>query len=225
MLLIPIPIIIAGGIIIGGTIAFFFLRKKANEKLKNKSVIMLGPSQSGKTTIINWLCNDKPTTEYFATGSENEVGTKYTNGYTISYWDMGGDSGLLTDGKFEIEFTKHDVVLFVFDINKYSLDSKYKSDVNARLEALKIISERHPMMKKVIMLIGSHADCYKKSKGITDDNELAHVFQDELTNLLKQKNYYQFVQSHYLILADLTKQKEIAGILKRLNEELKKLER
>ena len=223
MLLIPIPIIIAGGILLGGTIAFFLLRKKANNKLKNKSVILLGPPVSGKTTIINWLLNGKFTANYNASNTEKREGEMYRDGYTISWSDMGGASIFLARGDFEQIFTKHDVVLFVFNIDKYTSDSGYQLDENARLEALKLVSEKHPMLKKVIMLIGSHSDCYKKTRGISDDNELASVFQSDITHLLEQKDYFDFLLTHPLILANLTNKNEVSGILKKLIEELDKL--
>lgn len=223
--MIQIPIIIAGAgiILIGGAIAFSLLRKKANNKLKNKSVILLGPLMSGKTTIINWLLKGKNTPEYHASGSANREGELCQDGYTISWSDMGGASSFLANEQFELKFTKHDVVLFVFNIDKYTSDSNYQLDVNARLEALKLVSERHPMLKKVIMLIGSHSDCYKKARGISDDNELASVFQSDITHVLKQKDYYHFLQTHPLILANLTDKREVSGILNKLIEELDKL--
>ena len=220
--IIPIVIIAAGGGLgIGGYIWFNRRRRKMEEELKNKKVMMLGPRQSGKTTFYTWLKEGKPCVKYevsnFEIKSSHYKDLENNIEYIIS--DMVGAEESLAAGVGERLYKDNDIILFFFDAAKYFPDysntkmltaESYISNVNVRFEAL---SQWYKEEEKPILMIGTHRDDMTRSQ-IQNGESLVSVMD-------KTKDYYQFVCRHKFVLVNLMKKEDVSTVLKHIIELLK----
>ena len=103
---------------------------------------------------------------------------------------------------------ENDIILMFFNYAKYITDNEYKTDVEARFDALYGFNKK---CSKQVLLIGSHSDqlesYQKNSCGI-------------VSLVDSSKEYYQFLGGLKLILANLTDKKEVMGIWTIIREEL-----
>ena len=52
---------------------------------------MVGPAESGKTTLVNWICKDIPTTCHVGTGGYEKKIEEIVHAeeYDITFYDLG----------------------------------------------------------------------------------------------------------------------------------------
>ena len=199
-----IPIIVIGGVtFLTATITFICVRNR----LKNKTIIFLGPKQSGKTTLVNWIVNDFPTVVYSPTGNEECKEYKdEENKITLKTSDYGGADGLLVR-RFDELIKEKDIIVFVFNVNTFIEVPDYRKDVFARLE---FIFGHIETEKQKIILVGSHRD-----KRNEQDGELI----SKVVGLLNDKVYLR--GKCKVLVADLLKKKQAASVYKEIVETIK----
>lgn len=199
-IIIPVGLLL----LIGGAIGFAILRKNTRKTLAGKKVMLFGPPLSGKTTFINWLIKDYHTKDYHASGSGDFKTLKDEENQTIyTFCDMGGGHGLLNGGVMEEKYKENDIILMFFDYAQYISDNAYKTDVEARFDALAFL---HKQEQKPVLLIGSHWD-------ELDNSQQQNVKTGGIVQLVdSSKDYYRFLGGLKLILANLTEKKEVMRI-------------
>ena len=200
-----IPSLIVALLAIMGTlIGFRINRKKTRQTLAGKKVMLFGPPLSGKTTFINWLIKGQPTEEYYAGGSGDFETLKDEENQTIyTFCDMGGGHGFLTGGVMEQKYKENDIILMFFNYAQYISDNAYKTDVEARFDALAFL---HKQEQKPVLLIGSHWD-------VLNDSQQQNVKSCGVVSLVdSSKEYYRFLGGLKLILANLQEKKEVMRI-------------
>lgn len=199
-IIIPIGLLLLGA----GAIGFAILRKKTRKTFAGKKVMLFGPPLSGKTTFINWLIKDHPTTDYHASGSSDFKTLKDEENQTIyTFCDMGGGHGFLNGGVMEQKYKENDIILMFFNYAQYISDNAYKTDIEARFDALAFL---HKQEQKPVLLIGSHWDKLNNSQ--QQDVKTGGIVQ--LVD--SSKDYYHFLGGLKLILANLTEKKDVMRI-------------
>lgn len=222
----PIPIIVAGVVALAGVIVSPIIIARLRKKLRNKSVLFLGPQQSGKTTLLNWLLKGDDTKEHIQTGSletsrnDNAPIEYQDEKYNIRYSDMGGSIENLSRGRLEKYYHEHDVIIFIFNIALYLDNEDYKDDVNARLEALYQL-ELRSKDKKSTLLIGSHRDAIPTCANSNPDKIRGEIW-NRMIPKLAGKEYSCLFEDNDLVLANLKEKKEIDGIFHQLIKKMKK---
>lgn len=214
--MLEIALIIALGLM------FYYL----SDNLKDKKVLFLGPSMSGKTTLMGMLMKEDfnpdfnpeiklldENREYTATAQEDTI--TYTNKkYNYQLTDMGGSPSRLVNGKFESLLKTNDVIVFLFDCAAYLDDLKYERDVNARLDF--IWSMNDILKGKTLLFVGSHSDklTIKKEEAV-----------NHIRNRVNGKEYGNLLNKHLFVLGNLTDIRDLKNIIKQFNKELEKTEK
>lgn len=197
-----------------------------SDHLKDKKVLFLGPSMSGKTTLMGMLMkldfdpDFNPEIKlldenrvYSGTGQDDT--TTYTNKkYNYQLTDMGGSPARLVNGKFESLLKTNDVIVFLFDCANYLDNLEYEEDVNARLD---FIWNMNDILKgKTLLFVGSHSDklTIKKEEAV-----------NQIRNSVNGKGYGNLLNKHPLVLGNLTDIRDLKSIIKQFNKELEKTEK
>lgn len=202
-------IIASSGIVF---LATYFVRKQLQKQLRGKTMFFTGPEMAGKTTLINWITNKKMVKNYTPTTDKDTVVYKDEE-HDFSITDMGGGVEFLETYGFDRLIREHDITVFVFDVNRFLLDDKYRQEeVCDRLDFLWHM-EKEIDNKKILFIVGSHIDFSQKN-----DNEV----RKEIGDFLKGKDYAKLIVKYQLFLADLTKEKEVKKIMNELKNRLKK---
>ena len=204
-----IPWVIGG---LAAIISFAIALRKTKKQLEGKKVMLFGPQESGKTTFVNWLTKDEQTTEHVATGTgDSHLYHDGENNTDYEFFDMGGAKEFLVGGVMQKKYEENDLILMFFDVNRYTSDKKneaYRSDVNARFEAL---ARLFKSKQKPILFIGSHSDKLDKDK--------QKSFQYNLVNLVDPgKDYYSFLCGQKFLLVNLTSKKDVKVIFKEITQ-------
>ncbi|GEM_PF-2118070 len=161
----PVPLIIGGVIFLGGG---FLLRDQIVKKVKGKKIAILGQRATGKTTLLKFLINGEITITYKQTLMKKKI-TKQKK-FFLSYlelksskaasyinadsYDVGGSEDQHATWK-EVA-TDADVLIYLFDINKWLSNSQLESQIESDIKVIERIIRDKPSQK--IMLIGTHLD-------------------------------------------------------------------
>lgn len=203
-------IIASSGIVL---LATSIVRKQLQKQLRGKTMFFTGPEMAGKTTMINWITNKNFDKNYTPTTDKHTVVYK-DDEHDFSITDMGGGVEFLETYGFDRLVLEHDITVFVFDVNRFLLDDKYRQEeVCDRLDFLWHM-ENEIDKNKILLIVGSHLDFSKKN-----DNEV----RKEISDFLKGKDYAKLIVKYHLFLADLTNEKEVKKIMKELKNRLKKV--
>ena len=203
-------IIASSGIVL---LATSLVRKQLQKQLRGKTMFFTGPEMAGKTTMINWITNKNFDKNYTPTTDKHTVVYK-DDEHDFSITDMGGGVEFLETYGFDRLVLEHDITVFVFDVNRFLLDDKYRQEeVCDRLDFLWHMENKIDK-NKILLIVGSHLDFSKKN-----DNEV----RKEISDFLKGKDYAKLIVKYHLLLADLTNEKEVKKIMKELKNRLKKV--
>lgn len=155
---------------------------------KNKSIyddiniLFIGPTLSGKTSLINNLISSEFTEEYTPTMDEESYSHKLiinNNIYNINICDTPGADDLNWD-TMESLILVNNIIIITYDLISNNSKKVCKSMVTALLN--KYINNN-----KILIIIGT-----KKDLSVTDKN----LFDlDYFSEELKNKNIYHFINS------------------------------
>lgn len=202
----PLIIIIPVATAILAVSAYFIIRN-TRKKLKNKTVFFTGPTQAGKTTLISQLLGEPLEKTYVPTKNKDNSKHYKSEKYDFQITDMGGGKEYLDAHSFGKLIQEHDVIIFVFDIENYLSNKKYREDeVNPRFDFL--WSKFSTLLKtRALLLVGSHLD------KVNDDKTVIN----RINNVLENKTYRGLLVHYPLILGDLTKKGDVAKVFETLN--------
>lgn len=200
----PLIIIVPIAVIIG-SLVYYSYRTKVLKSLYGKKIMLFGPSQSGKTTLFNWMVYNRSTIDYIKTIDEETKTAKkepFTDKITkITYTDLGGeDTYLVQNG--ESFYLKNDIVIFIFDAKKYLNMETYRKDTNIRLS---FFPDMEKKAIKPILLIASHKDLLSKD----EIDGFASFFK-------KETEKYSLSTPPILILCNLTEKSDIGFVFKNI---------
>ena len=159
-----IPILIVTGVLV---YIFAGPDNTKTTKLIGKSIGVLGMIGAGKTQFLKNLQGkgqEYKNEGYQGTGKDEyqeftcSIGNKQyeiKRGFDIG----GGEDNIKTF--YEKSLKSKDICIFLFDIQKYKDDSKYRMDTNARLDFI----NNHIEDASKCAIIGSHVDKAKIKKG------------------------------------------------------------
>ena len=195
------------------TISAFIIIRKTKKKLKNKKVFFTGPTQAGKTTLIKQLLDEPLDEDYVPTYEKDNSKHYKSEKYDFQITDMGGGKEFLDAFSFGKLIREHDVIIFVFDVDKYLSNKKYREEeVNPRMDFL--WSMYSTLLKtKVLLLVGSHLDKI--------DN--LNTVRDRIDDALEKKEYRNLLVHYPLCLCNLTQKGYVIKVYEILNKELDKL--
>lgn len=193
-------------------VSLFFIRKKVIKKIQGKTVFFTGPIEAGKTTLINWILKKEPTTVYNPSAATELYKTYMDNMGRFRLYDMGGGIDQLSMDVFKGILENSDVVIFVFDVNKFVCSDEYRLyNVGARLDFIWL--NKDLSKNKVLIFVATHKDELALS-----DMEIRGRFE----NLLKDKDYRMLFVNYPLILVNLMKEEGIKTVYATLEKELNK---
>lgn len=192
------------------------VRRRLKKQLRGKTLFFTGPEMAGKTTLINWIMGKELEKNYTPTRDKDYlIFNDEEHDFTIT--DMGGGVEFLETYGFDKLIMEHDITIFVFDINNFFLDKRYREDVFARLDFLWIMEKKFETIKKtkIILIVGSHCDEAQKSFG--NKNEL----DKKLREFIREKEFAKLIVKNRIIMADLTEKKDAKGIMNKLKDRIK----
>lgn len=205
-------IIIAPSIIV--PLAIYIVRRQLQKHLRGKSLFFTGPEMAGKTTLINWIIGKNFDKDYTPT-TDKETFEYNDEEHDFSITDMGGGAEFLETHGFDKLVREHDITVFVFDVNRFLLDDKYRSEeVGDRLDFLWHMENEIESLKKTLLIVGSHFD---KTKSV-----FTHEVRKKIQELVNDKEYVKLIPKHGLILVDLTKKKDAKVIMSELKKRIEK---
>jgi len=161
-----IPCIIIGLIIAGGGIALLIKPKDIH------SMAVLGMAGAGKTTWYDYLTGSQRSGAH--TPNFEEIGTftiKIENGsktHTIKIRKGKDISGMKEKVSvyYDDMIKESDLILFMFDADKFYNNQDYKKDANARIQKIQItlrnIQTENTDIKKDFVIIATHKDLIDK---------------------------------------------------------------
>ena len=202
-----IPILIAVGTLVVVIVAASDETK--TEKLIGKSIGVLGMTGAGKTQFLKNLQGKGQ--EYKNEGYQGTGIDEYQEFTCIignkEYKIKGGtDIGGVEDNIkiFYEKFLKSkDICIFLFDIQKYKDDSKYRMDTNARLDFI----NNHIKDASQCAIIGSHVDKAKIKKG----QSIITIVQ----KFVKEKEYARLLNSNFFAY-NLTNEEDMNKLVNKL---------
>lgn len=169
-----------------------------------RGIVILGPTQVGKTTIYNFL---KGENKSGATSVEDYEQFKYKigNGLAIIIRkgkDIGGKESFINNYYEKmITSNKIDYCFFVFNAFEYLNNTDHQRDVNARLH---FICKKN----KKIKLIGSFIDNFSQDE--------QHLVSSKIQELNNEKPYKSMFGGRNFSLLNLTDQKQLSVYLKKV---------
>lgn len=187
------------------------------KKLNGKSLCLVGPACSGKTTFLYWLTNHK-----FVKINDEDRTFKTQNVKVDSIID--GDTHFTirtvidTPGHYELdggeiflkEIQANRYIIFFFDAKEYLTNKEYReNDVFPRLFSLwKVVKGS----EKQLVLAGTHIDD-ESIKGRTKSQ-----IAIDIQSLIQTKEYASIFQDYDTILCDLTTKEGFSSILKAITK-------
>ncbi len=157
-----IPIAALGGLIISGIIG---LASTPTEKTTGKSLGVLGMSAAGKTTFLSKLGLVSQNAHYDATGQEVYEAKQIKIGERKLLIDKGMDiGGTEVWGKKYTEdwLINKDIVIFIFDGNKFLTDKDYNKETRGRLSFIyRHWKRKNEFTLNNVVIIASHSDEFR----------------------------------------------------------------
>lgn len=206
----PIIIVILG---LGGMLYILFSGKSPTTIFKNEeevNIAILGPNESGKTTLWNYLKGKPFSKKYEETEGKIKISFVTKNIiWTVENPDNAGNKikckGVDINGtedfirtEWEEIIKNANMIIFIFNAYNYLYEINYQRDVNQRMQFIKSTIEKHDNEKKRgIWLLGSHADLLTNKK-----KEWKKVIE-----IIKTKPYCEISNNNACI--DLTNEKEL----------------
>ncbi|WP_151950531.1 hypothetical protein [Aliarcobacter butzleri] len=170
-----------------------------NKKFEYGSTIIIGPQQSGKTHLANWLVNEKLLDSYIPTTNKVEIG---------EFTDIRGGEIQVNDWENLIREKKN--IFYLFDMEKFINKNEYaKTTYNdIVIKHISIFTENFKpkgiLEDKKFIVIGTHFDKIDNSKvqniidiihnelgtleiiyGSLTSNDEAYKLEKEIQNIIK----------------------------------------
>lgn len=198
--------------IIGGTVAVLLgtviFSSSETKTTVGNSIAVLGMQMSGKTTFYDMLRYGKSNASG-GTHLDTIPSFEYTapNGRCIKFAeskDIGGGEEYIKLW-YEEQMKKNDIVFFFFDSYRYSKETIYKKEVNARLSYIyDMAREIGKDVDKNIVIVGSFVDKFSKS----DQKNVMSNIQKDLSN----KDYSALLKTNFFVVS-LIEKKHIDKII------------
>lgn len=205
---------IVGGIVAAVAIIVIIAGDSPKDTFKNEKYVnlaILGPNETGKTTLWNFF-RGRPTSKvYQETDGKVSISFKASaitwnaiksddpedKKIKISGCDINGNGDFIrTDWEKMIE--KSNMIIFIFNANKYLKNSDYQRDINQRMQLVRSTVDKQSDGKtRGIWLLGSYADLLANRK---DD-------WAKIIGIIKTKPYCEI--SHNNACLNLTKEDEL----------------
>lgn len=190
---------------------------KVYNKYRNVNLAILGPNEAGKTTLWNYLKGVPFSKEYFETDGKTRVSfvssnktwyTKKSNNseekIKFSGYDINGNGDFIKV-EWEELIKESDMIIFIFNANKYLFDIDYQRDVNQRMQYVKYtIDKQNDGRKRNVWLLGSYADLLSNKK----------EQWRKIIDIIKTKPYSSI--SHNNACVNLTNKKELDEYYKKM---------
>lgn len=162
------------------------------------TALLTGPLSSGKTTFLQYISKD-----IISDGASGAPRTyKVKDAVFDEVTDFSGAEAWLK-AKFDEYIKVHDYILFFFDISMYLNDTKYRADVNARVDMIyrtsKLLEKKH-----VNLLVGTHID------------KACQNFKSEFECFFAGKSYQSMLNN--IVYINTTKKECVETIFNKLKE-------
>ena len=215
-----IPVIIAGGVIVAGSITSYIYWKELKRFFKGKNLVILGTIETGKTTMHSFLRYGEITEKHIATRREKKV---KGNTFKLEDLKLKISKGKDISGQKDFEkewkelYKNADICFYLFDSFKvYNNDKEYIGNIQNHLKHIRSWKkECNPNPKTIV--IGTFAD------KIPIYNELNESDIQKLDEILRKRirlSYGQIASSEFFI-GNLNKEKDLKKLVAEILNYLK----